>query len=126
MEITLFTTVILDKESYFRLTTEEKKLLDERNQHFMKPLRAEDEVLDILEEEQCAETGYTCTIELMTVTQFIQRHSSLARYSTAEVGRILKKHGYFSKISKVNGKMTCLIELPIKRYNSASQDFYKI
>lgn len=95
----------LDKASCFRLTTEEKKLLDERNQHFMKPLRAEDEVLDILEEEQRTEAGYTCTIEPMTVTQFMQRHSSLSRYNAREIGRILKKHGYESKRKKVSGKI---------------------
>lgn len=116
----------LDKASCFRLTTEEKKLLDERNQHFMKPLRAEDEVLDILEEEQHAETGYTCTIEPMTVTQFMQRHSSLSRYNTREVGKILKKYGYDSKWKKVDGKSTRMLELPIKRYNSAQADFYKV
>ena len=116
----------LDKASCFRLTTEEKKLLDERNQHFMKPLRAEEEVLDILAEEQRQEAGYTCSVEPMTVTQFMQRHSSLSRYNSAEVGRILKKYGYFSKISKVNGKMTRLIELPIKRHKSVPPDFYKI
>ncbi len=116
----------LDKASCFRLTTEEKKLLDERNQHFMKPLRAEEEVLDILEEEQRDETGYTCTIEPMTVTQFMQRHSCLSRYNAKEIGKILRKYGYTSKISKLNGKMTRLIELPIKRHNSASSDFYKI
>ena len=106
----------LDKASCFRLTTEEKKLLDERNQHFMKPLRAEEEVLDILAEEQRAETGYTCTIEPMTVTQFIQRHSSLSRYSSAEVGKILKKHGYESKRKKIAGKIDRYLDLPIKRY----------
>ena len=114
----------LDKASCFRLTTEEKKLLDERNQHFIKPLRAEDEVLDILEEEQRAETGYTCTIEPMTVTQFMQRHSSLSRYNAREIGKILSKYGYTSKISKLNGKMTRLIELPVKRHNSVPKDFY--
>ena len=106
----------LDKASCFRLTAEEKKLLDERNQHFMKPLRAEEEVLDILAEEQRAETGYTCTIEPMTVTQFIQRHSSLSRYSSAEVGKILKKHGYESKRKKIAGKIDRYLDLPIKRY----------
>lgn len=114
----------LDKASCFRLTTEEKKLLDERNQHFMKTLRAEDEVLDILEEEQRAETGYICTIEPMTVTQFMQRHSSLSRYNAAEVGRILKKHGYKSKRKKVSGKIDRYLDLPIKRYNSTNKDFY--
>ena len=108
----------LDKASCFRLTNEEKKLLDERNQHFMKPLRAEDEVLDVLAEEQRPEPNCTCTTERMTVTQFIQRHSSLSRYSSAEVGKILKKHGYFSKMSKVNGKMSRLIDLPVKHYNN--------
>lgn len=114
----------LDKASCFRLTTEEKKLLDERNQHFMKSLRAEDEVLDILEEEQCAETGYTCTIEPMTVTQFMQRHSSLSRYNAAEIGRILKKHGYESKRKKVSGKIDRYLDLPIKRHTSVPKDFY--
>ena len=109
----------LDKSSCFRLTNEEKKLLDERNQHFTKPLRAEDEVLDVLAEEQRTEPNHTCTTERMTVTQFIQRHSCLSRYSSAEVGKILKKHGYFSKMSKVNGKMSRLIELPVKHYNNS-------
>lgn len=114
----------LDKASCFRLTTEEKKLLDERNQYFMKPLRAEDEVLDILEEEQRAETGYTCTIEPMTVTQFMQRHSSLSRYNAREIGKVLKKYGYDSRKIKVNGKSERVLELPIKRYNSANKSFY--
>lgn len=109
----------LDKSSCFRLTNEEKKLLDERNQHFTKPLRAEDEVLDVLAEEQRTEPNHTCTTERMTVTQFIQRHSCLSCYSSAEVGKILKKHGYFSKMSKVNGKMSRLIELPVKHYNNS-------
>ncbi|MDE5770291.1 MAG: hypothetical protein K2I06_01490 [Ruminococcus sp.] len=108
----------LDKASCFRLTNEEKKLLDERNQHFMKPLRAEEEVLDVLAEEQRTEPNHTCTTERMTVTQFINNHSCLSRYSSAEVGKILKKHGYFSKMSKVNGKMSRLIELPVKHYNN--------
>lgn len=114
----------LDKASCFRLTTEEKKLLDERNQHFMKPLRAEEEVLDILEEEQRTETGYICTIEPMTVTQFMQRHSSLSRYNAAEIGRILKKHGYESKRKKIAGKIDRYLDLPVKRYNSVNKDFY--
>ena len=114
----------LDKASCFRLTAEEKKLLDERNQHFMKPLRAEDEVLDILEEEQRAEAGYTCTIEPMTVTQFIQRHSSLSRYNSAEIGKILRKYGYESKRKKVSGKIDRYLDLPIKRHNSVPKDFY--
>ena len=108
----------LDKSSCFRLTNEEKKLLDERNQNFMKPLKAEDEVLDVLAEEQRPEPNHICTTERMTVTQFINNHSCLSRYSSAEVGKILKKHGYFSKMSKVNGKMSRLIELPVKHYNN--------
>ena len=84
----------------------------------MKPLKAEGEVLDVLEEEQRPEPNYTCTKERMTVTQFIQCHNSLSRYSSAEVEKILKKHGYFSKMCKVNGKMSRLIELPVKHYNN--------
>lgn len=103
----------LDKSSCFRLTTEEKKLLDERNQHFMKPLRAEEEVLDILDKLQREENGYICSTKKMTVTEFM-RENDLTKFTSAEIGKILKKHGYISKLQKINGTPTRVLELPVK------------
>ena len=103
----------LDKASCFRLTTEEKKLLDERNQHFMKPLRAEEEVLDILDKLQREENGYICSTKKMTVTEFM-RENDLTKFTSAEIGKILKKHGYISKLQKINGTPTRVLELPVK------------
>jgi 5S rRNA maturation endonuclease (ribonuclease M5) len=102
-----------DKASCFRLTTEEKKLLDERNQHFMKPLRAEEEVLDILDKLQREEDGYICSTKKMTVTEFM-RENDLTKFTSAEIGKILKKHGYISKLQKINGTPTRVLELPVK------------
>ena len=103
----------LDKESCFRLTIEEKKLLDERNQRFTKSLRAEDEVLDILDKLQRKENGYICSTKKMTVTEFM-RENDLTKFNSAEVGKILKKHGYISKLQKISGKPTRVLDLPIK------------
>lgn len=40
----------MDKASCFRLTEDEKRQLEKRNSSFVKPMKAECEVLDILEE----------------------------------------------------------------------------
>lgn len=103
----------LDKSSCFRLTTDEKNALDERNQHFTKPLRAEDEVLDILDKLQRKENGYICSTKKMTVTEFM-RENDLTKFTSAEIGKILKKHGYISKLQKINGTPTRVLELPVK------------
>ena len=52
-----------DKASCFRLDEEEKQYLEKRNSAFVKPMKAECEVLDILEEQQTPEQGYICTFK---------------------------------------------------------------
>lgn len=78
-------------------------------------MKGEYEVLDILEQKQTPQQGYTCTFKEMTVLQFIQLHS--LKYDAGTVGRVLKKYGYESKWKKENGKSTRVIELPFKYWN---------
>lgn len=104
-----------DKSSCFRLTEDEKCYLEERNSAFVKPMKAEDEVLDILEEQQTPQQGYICTIQDMTVTEFIRTHN--LKYDANIVGKVLAKHGYKSKKKKVNGKPTRVLTLPYKKWN---------
>lgn len=107
-----------DKASCFRLTEDEKKYLEKRNSAFVKPMKAECEVLDILEEQQTPQQGYICTFKEMTVLQFIQLHS--LKYDANIVGKVLKKYGYESKLKRENGKVTRVIKLPFKHWNGSN------
>ena len=104
-----------DKSSCFRLTEDEKCYLEKRNSAFVKPMKAEYEVLDILDEQQTEEQGYICTMKDMTVTEFIRIHS--LKYDTATVGKVLSKHGYKSQHKRINGKISRVLTLPYKKWN---------
>lgn len=110
-----------DKASCFRLSEDEKRYLEKRNSAFVKPMKAECEVLDILEEQQTQEQGYICTTREMTVTEFIQKHN--LRYDARIVGQVLKKYGYETKRKKVNGKATRVIELPYKKWLENNRNY---
>lgn len=101
-----------DKASCFRLSEDEKRYLEKRNAAFVKPMKGECEVLDILEEQQTPQQGYICTFKEMTVLQFIQLHN--LKYDTRIIGKVLNKYGYESKVKKENGKATRVIKLPVK------------
>ena len=105
-----------DKASCFRLTENEKQYLEHRNSTFVKPMKGECEVLDILEEQQTPQQGYTCTFKEMTVLEFIKIHN--LKYDARTVGNILKKYGYEPKSKRLNGEPRRVIMLPYKKYNS--------
>ena len=109
----------MDKASCFRLTEDEKRQLEKRNSSFVKPMKGEYEVLDILEEQQTQEQGYICTFKEMTVLQFIQMHN--LRYDAGRIGKVLKKYGYEPKAKKINGKVMRVIKLPYKCYANNPQ-----
>ena len=104
-----------DKASCFRLSEDEKRYLEKSNSAFVKPMRGECEVLDILEEQQTPEPQYICTTKEMTVTEFITLHN--LKYDARTVGQVLKKYGYESRQKKVNGKPIRIINLPYKYYD---------
>ncbi len=101
-----------DKASCFRLNEDEKQYLEKRNSAFVKPMKSECEVLDILEEQQTQEQGYICTFKEMTVLQFIQLHN--LKYDASVIGKVLSKYGYTSKKKKVNGTVSRVLYLPYK------------
>ena len=84
-------------------------------------MKAEDEVIDILAklnmERQITSSNYTITDEYMTVTEFISQHTSLNKYTTEQVGKVLTKLGYGSQLKKSNGKPTRIRILPKKEYH---------
>ena len=107
--------------SCFRLATEMKEELDSRNEEYTKPMKAEDEVIDILAklnmERQITSSNCTITDEYITVTEFISQHASLNKYTTEQVGKVLTKLGYKTLKKKINGKVVQLRILPKKEYN---------
>ena len=107
--------------SCFRLDPEMKEELDSRNEIYTKPMKAEDEVIDILAklnvERQITSSNYTITDEYMTVTEFISQHNELNKYTTEQVGKVLTKLGYESQRKKTNGRATRMKLLPKKEYN---------
>ena len=106
--------------SCFRLDPEMKAELDSRNEVYTKPMKAEDEVIDILArlnmEKSISSTDYTVKDEYMTVTEFISQHTSLNKYTTEQVGKVLTKLGYDSQKRKLNGKPIRMRFLPKKEY----------
>ena len=108
------------KANCFRLTESEKKYLEKRNSAFTKPMKGENEVLDILEEQQTPQQGYICTFKEMTVLQFIQMHN--LRYDANVVGKVLRKYGYDSQLKRSNGKVTRTLTLPYKYWQGNSSN----
>ena len=96
--------------SCFRLDPEMKEELDSRNEEYTKPLKAEDEVIDILSrlnlKKQNPSTSYKIKEEYMTVTEFMKQHSELSKYTANQISIVLNKLGYESQRKKVNGKAT--------------------
>ena len=100
---------------------EMKAELDSRNEEYTKPMKAEDEVIDILAklniERQITSSNYTITDEYMTVTEFISQHTSLNKYTTEQVGRVLTKLGYGSQKKRLDGNPIRMRFLPKKEYH---------
>ncbi len=106
-----------DKASCFRLSEDEKRYLEKRNSAFVKPMKGECEVLDVLVEQQTQEKNYICTTKEMTVSEFIQ-HNNL-KYDANVVGKVLKKYCYVPVKKRINGIVTQVIKLPYKYYYSS-------
>ena len=104
--------------SCFRLDPEMKAELDSRNEVYTKPMKAEDEVIDILArlnmDRQNPYTSYKIRDEYITVTEFMTHHSELSKYTAEQISKVLNKLGYATVFKKINGKMHKLKFLPIK------------
>lgn len=107
--------------SCFRLDREETNQLSERNDSFLKPLKAEIEVLDVLQEQSREESGYITEKRYITTTEFREHNSALHRYSCAEIGRVLEKYGYKQNSVRINGQPRKARLLPYKEWDKTKQ-----
>ena len=92
----------------FRLTPVERELLAERNAAHEKPLEAQTELEDILQEAK--DGGYQW--QYMTVTEFITDHPALKRYSAAKVSKALDKIGIAAEKRRIDGRPSRARRLP--------------
>lgn len=106
----------------FRLTNTERKFLDQRNDSFTKPMKAETEVLEILMrlETETPPQNYVIEKRWITTTEFLEMHNVLSKYNAKQIGKVLEKYGYTLQKKNItnNGIRTSvkLRLLPVKRY----------
>lgn len=106
----------------FRLTREERALLDERNNRHEKPMKAESEIRDIIEQEKMEDGNLT--YKLVTVTAFKMAHNSLRNYSAEQISRALQKIGIEAERGYIDGKQQRVRNLPMWHYSENSNDTF--
>ncbi len=95
----------------FRLSTEERKALSERNDLHEKPMKAESEIRDIFD---MAEHGNkNLMFKHVTVTEFKIAHESLRAYGVDAISKALTKMGVDSEKIYIDGKQQRLRRLPV-------------
>jgi len=102
----------------FRLTENEQKLLAERNSTHEKPIKAEEEIRDIIFKAE----RDNLLFEDMTVTEFKELYPVL-RYDVREIGRALNKIGIGLERKWKDGKIQRLASLPRPKYRLDIKDF---
>ena len=105
-------------ESYasaFRFTQSERSELDERNKQHTKQLKGEQEVIDILTAAENHPPFIITEYRKITVTEFINEHSELRRYSSVQIGKVLKKLCIRPERKKVFGVVSSLYYLPARQ-----------
>ena len=107
--------------SCFRFTREELAELNKRNKEFEKPLKAEQEVYDVISEQSTPENGYTVEMKYMTVTEFITHNIILKKYDARTVGKVLEKYGYKQESIRINGIPKKVRFLPFKYFSAYPQ-----
>ena len=86
----------------FRLSDEERRLLEERNSEFNRKVKAQNEIEDILLEAQMHPQLFD--YKWCTPSQFKNEHPTLQRYSSENIGRALNAIGVEAKAMRLNGK----------------------
>ena len=100
----------------FRLTSEEREALANRNSNHTQFLPAEAECADLLADVSCS--AYRVEWTLQSVTDFKERYPALKNYSVRTIGLALDKLGVKADVRKVNGKTMRARLLPRRIYNN--------
>lgn len=101
----------------FRLTRDEQAALAARNAVHEKPVRGQREVEDILSAAQ--EKRHAYEWRYATVTDFKSENPALGRYSADQIGRALDRAGIHMERRKVQGRVSRLRRLPMRRFCSS-------
>jgi len=108
-EIFAMVSVMTTKErgGCFRLTDEERKALDRRNTGYQKPISAQEDVQQILDE--CANNP-KYQYSLMTVSEWQQQFEALRKYPLHQIGKALTRCGIEQERTKTEKKrrLPCL------------------
>lgn len=100
----------------FRLTSEEREALANRNSNHTQFLPAEAECADLLADVSCS--AYRVERVLQSVSDFKERNSVLKNYSVRTIGLALDKLGVTASIKKIDGKTQRVRLLPRRIYNN--------
>lgn len=109
-------------ENAFRLTPEELDKLLKRSVYFVKPVKAQDEVADIIElMKERVYNDYVVDYKPQSATEFKEEvrslgYDALKKYSSNQIATALEVLGYKSKVYKVNGKSKRGYLLPYHRH----------
>lgn len=99
----------------FRLSSKEQAQLEARNVRHERPLAAQREIEDIFAQ---ADSSPECFAwRDVTATQFKAEYESLRNYSVEKIGKALSKLGIASKSKKINGNVSQIRNLPMRRYS---------
>ena len=98
----------------FRLTDVEKEELEKRNLEFIKPLKGEIEVLDILHRLEKMNPN-SIEYKYVTVTEFKSMHLELHKYDARQIGKVLSKLGIPEVKKKVHGQVVKFRNLPFEK-----------
>lgn len=104
----------------FRLSSAEYDQLQERNNKALKPVKAEDEIADILESAKLHQRDFKYLD--ITITDWRGYFSSLKKYDTHTIGIALKKLGIEQARKKSDGRVTRLYNLPVWKTVPSSYD----
>jgi len=103
---TIEALISVNNSSYsacFRLTREELDELNKRNSEHLKPLKGEQEVLDVLSELGEENHEYNVKSEYMTVSQFVEQNPILKKYTVQQISTVFDKLGYNAIQKRING-----------------------
>jgi len=99
---------------YFRLSREEQTELAERNTEHEKPLKAQLEVEDILED--ATEDKQWFEWKYISVSTFKAQNDSLRGYSVEQIGKALDKIGIPAERKTVDGRQCRARRLPVRKW----------
>lgn len=98
----------------FRLTKEEQEQLAARNHQHEKPLKAQEEIEDILTDVELDPSGFE--YRFTTISEFKAEYSSLSRYSVEQIGRALDKLDIKQKRKRISGDVKRVRYLPCHKW----------